>query len=70
MQETKEDIVRNGGVISTLLSIAVVRLIAQFLVFNIIVNKLLTVIRDFNEKDKMSLEKKKEKKPQPKINSK
>ena len=52
MQETKEDIVRNGGVISTLLSIAVVRLIAQFLVFNIIVNKLLTEMRQFNEDEK------------------
>lgn len=43
---------------STLLSIAVVRLIAQFLVFNIIVNKLLTEIRDYNEKMKVKKEKK------------
>ena len=40
-KETKEEVVRMGGVTSTLLAIAVVRLISQFLVLNIIVNTLL-----------------------------
>jgi hypothetical protein len=45
LEETKEDIVRMGGVTSTLIAIAVVRLISQFLVFNIIVNTLLVKLK-------------------------